>query len=210
MFGLALFLAAGTIVWAAGWAWLLLFFSFFAAVQTWLYRHNPLLLEERLHLATPDQRPWDRALFIVIGGILIASLVFSSLDGGRFHWSRLPVWVQAAGCLILLGSFALLFLTFRENSFLSVAVRVQSERGQRVVSTGPYRYVRHPMYSAIGIFLVRTTLLLGSAYGLVLGLAAVALFGLRAVLEEQMLLKQLPGYAEYVSKVRYRLVPHLW
>ncbi|MGA2112496.1 MAG: isoprenylcysteine carboxylmethyltransferase family protein [Anaerolineales bacterium] len=210
IFGLALFLPAGTLAWPAGWIWLLLFFSFFVGVQIWLYRHDPGLLQERLHLGTSDQQSWDKALFTLTESILIAWLVFSSLDGGRFHWSALPVGLQAVGGLLLLSSFCLLFLTFRENSYASVAVRVQSERGQTVISTGPYRHIRHPMYSAILIFVLGTTLLLGSAYGLILGLIAVALFGRRAVLEERMLVKQLPGYAEYESRVRYRFIPHVW
>jgi protein-S-isoprenylcysteine O-methyltransferase Ste14 len=107
-------------------------------------------------------------------------------------------------------SFYLFFLTFRENSYLSPAVRVQQERAQTVVSTGPYHYVRHPMYSAIVIFGVGTPLLLGSWYGVFFGLIIGAVIAWRAVLEERTLRQELPGYAAYMAEVKYRLIPYVW
>jgi protein-S-isoprenylcysteine O-methyltransferase Ste14 len=93
-------------------------------------------------------------------------LILISVDAVRFHWSFVPLWLQLSGALILLCSFYFLFLTFSENSYLSPVVRVQEERGQTVVSTGLYHYVRHPMYTAILVFMIGTSLLLGSRYGL--------------------------------------------
>jgi protein-S-isoprenylcysteine O-methyltransferase Ste14 len=91
-----------------------------------------------------------------------AWLVFMSLDAVRFHWSLVPAWLQAAGGVILLCSFYLIFVAFRENSYASSVVRIQAERGQTVISNGPYHYVRHPMYSGILVFSLGTPLLLGS------------------------------------------------
>jgi len=93
-------------------------------------------------------------LFPILLIIPFLWLVFISLDAVRFHWSPVPVWVQALGAAVLLCSFGLFFIVFRENSFLSTVVRVQSDRGHKVVSTGPYHYVRHPMYAAMLIFIV--------------------------------------------------------
>lgn len=210
IFALALFIPAGTIAWLSGWIFLALFFGFSLSIFLWLYRHNPGLLRERMRLGTSDQQAWDKMLFPLIQAYLLAWLVFMSLDAERFHWSSMPIWLQGAGALILLCSFYLLFLTFRENSYLSPVVRIQDERGQTVISTGPYHYVRHPMYSAILIFIVGTSLLLDSAYGVPIGLLGMLMLARRAVLEETTLSKELPGYAAYKEKVRYRLIPLIW
>src|SRR5215475_12104432 len=134
-------------------------------------------------------------------GLLAALALSLFLPAGTVAW---PVgW-------IFLGSFALLFLTFRENAYLSPVVRIQGERGHTVVSTGPYRHVRHPMYAAIVVFVVGTSLLLGSWSGLLVGSLFVVLLAWRAVLEERTLRRELPGYARYMARVRYRLVPRVW
>src|SRR5262249_17334639 len=157
-----LFLPAGTLAWPAGWLFLALFFSFYLAITLWLARHNPALLQERLHLRTSDQQGWDKLLFPVLLLYSLAWLSFLSFDTVRAHWSPVPVWLQIVGLIILMSAFVLLFLTFRENTFLSPVVRIQDERGHRVVSTGPYHFVRHPMYAAIVVFVIGTSLLLGS------------------------------------------------
>jgi protein-S-isoprenylcysteine O-methyltransferase Ste14 len=210
VFALALFLPAGTILWLAGWIFLVLFFSFFLAVNVWLFKHNPGLLQERLHLGTSDQQGWDKALFPLLLVFPFAWLVFMSLDAVRFHWSPVPAWLQMAGGLILLCSFYLIFVAFRENSYASPVVRIQEDRGQTVVSTGPYHYVRHPMYSGILVFTLGTPLLLGSWYGVLGGVIFVAMLARRAVLEERTLREQLPGYAAYMEQVTYRFIPHVW
>jgi protein-S-isoprenylcysteine O-methyltransferase Ste14 len=210
IFALALFIPAGTFAWSTGWIFLTLFFGFALSIFSWLYRHNPELLRERMRLGTSDQQTWDKLLFPLIQAYLLIWLVFMSLDAARFHWSSVPIWLQGAGAIILLCSFYLLFLTFRENSYLSPVIRIQDERGQKVISTGPYRYVRHPMYSAILIFIIGTSLLLGSAYGVLVGMLGMLMLARRAILEEHTLSKELPGYAAYKEKVRYRLIPLIW
>src|SRR6185436_15510682 len=161
-FALSLFLPAGTLAWPAGWIFLVVFFGFYLAVTFWLFRHNPGLLQERMRLRSSDQQGWDKILFPLLMVFPFAWLIFLSLDAARLHWSPVPVWLQVVGAIVLVCSFALLFLTFRENAYLSPVVRIQEDRGHTVVSTGPYRYVRHPMYAAIVVFVVGTSLLLGS------------------------------------------------
>ena len=129
VFALALFLPAGTLAWTAGWIFLLLFFGFYIAVTSWLYRHNPGLMQERMRLVTSDQQGWDKILFPIMEIFFIVWLIFISLDAVRFHWSPVPFWIQVIGMLILLCSFYFLFLTFSENSYLSPVVRLQEERG---------------------------------------------------------------------------------
>jgi protein-S-isoprenylcysteine O-methyltransferase Ste14 len=210
VFALALFLPAGTLAWQAGWVFLLLFFSFYIAVNVWLFRHNPGLIQERLHFGTTDQQGWDKVLFPLFEFLSIAWLAFMAIDAVRFHWSSMPVWIQVMGAVILLGSFYLLFLTFRENSYLSPVVRIQEERGQTVISTGPYHYVRHPMYIAILVFYAGASILLGSVFGLLFGILFTLILARRAVLEERTLQEKLPGYTSYMAKVKYRFVPFLW
>jgi protein-S-isoprenylcysteine O-methyltransferase Ste14 len=210
IFALALFLPAGTIVWLAGWIYLVLFFSFFLGINAWLFRHNPGLLQERMSLSKPDQNRWDRVLFPILLVFPFVWLVFISFDAVRFHWSPVPIWLQDIGALVLLCSFYLFFLTFRENSFLSTVVRIQKEREHTVISTGPYHYVRHPMYAAFLLFMVGTPLLLGSCYGVLLGLAFMIVLARRALLEESTLRKDLCGYTDYMAQVKYRLIPYIW
>ena len=210
VFALALFLPARTIAWPAAWIFLLLFFGFYLTVTLWLYRHNPGLMQERMHLSAPNQQGWDKILFPIMEIFFIAWLIFIALDAVRFHWSSMPPWVQAIGALILLCSFYFLFLTFRENSYLSPVVRIMEERGHTVISTGLYHHVRHPMYMAILVFIVGTSLLLGSWYGLIFVIVCMVILARRAVLEEQMLLKGLSGYADYKAQVKYRLIPYVW
>ncbi len=210
VFGLALFLAAGTFAWVSGWVFLVLFFGFTVTVTQWLLRHNPGLLQERMTgIGKPNQPLWDKVFFVAVEVFFLAWLVLMPLDAIRFHWSKMPAWLQLVGVVLLLCSFWIFFLTFRENPYLSPAVRTQPERGQTVISTGPYSYVRHPLYAGVIPFVAGTTFLLGSWYGL-LGLIIVVGVGFRAVREERVLLTELPGYDMYMARVKYRLIPYIW
>ena len=211
VFALALFLAAGTIAWPAGWAFLVLFFGFTLAISQWLLRYNPGLLTERMTgIGKPDQKAWDKVFFALLNVVFLAWLVLMPLDAARFHWSQMSPFIQLIGALLLLCSFYFFYLTFRENAYLSPAVRVQTERGQTVVSTGPYHFVRHPMYATALIFLVGTDLLLGSWYGLLLMLIISVAIAVRAVQEERTLRAELSGYDGYMAQVKYRLIPYVW
>ena len=210
VFALALFVSAGTLAWPAGWIFLGLFLGFALALFAWLYRHDFGLFQERLRLGTSDQQPWDKVLFPLLQACLLVWLMVMGMDAVRLHWSALPRWLQGLGAVILLGSFWLFFLTFRENSFLSPVVRIQADRGQTVISTGPYHVVRHPMYSAILVFMIGTSLLLASGYGLLVGSLGIAVLARRAVLEERVLIKELADYRAYQTQVKYRFLPYLW
>ena len=211
VFAVALFLPAGTVFWPAGWAFLFLFFGANAALARWLLRHDPELLQERMTgFGKPGEPAWDKVFLVGVQVFLLAWLVLMGLDAVRFRWSQMPGWLQVVGAILLLVSFYLFFLTFRENPYASAAVRVQTERGQTVVTTGPYRYVRHPMYAAGIPFMVGTNFLLGSWYGLLMGLTFTVGLALRAVQEERVLQAELPGYEEYMARVKYRFIPHIW
>jgi protein-S-isoprenylcysteine O-methyltransferase Ste14 len=206
-----LFVAADTIAWPAGWAFLVLTFGLGAGTYWWLVRHDPGLVRERMTgLDKSAESRWDRLFVVVACVVMIGWLVVMPLDAVRFQWSHVPAPVQVAGTVLLLGSGWLHFLVFRENSYLSPAVRIQSERGQTLVDTGPYRYVRHPMYTSVVGLMVGTSLMVGSWFGLLGGLALGVAVAVRARGEERILTRELPGYDTYMTRARYRLVPFIW
>ena len=162
----------------------------------------------------------------VLGALEKLQRFFAALDQWKFAHKRLilaylPVWygdenaivrnkLYQAGAVAMVVSFILMSLVFRENAYLSGTVRVQQERGQTVITTGPYHYVRHPLYAG-GLFLfLGTPLLLGSWYGFLMILLFLTVLLVRAVLEERTLLQELPGYDAYMTHVKYRLIPYVW
>ncbi len=211
LMALVLFVPAGTIAWPAGWVYITLFGGGFIVVSLWLLKANPDLLRERMgRLVRSDQKPWDKIWMPAFQVLTFAWVILIALDAARYHWSQVPSWLQFVGVILLLGAYSLFFLTFRENTYLSTVVRIQKERGHKVIDTGPYRYVRHPMYVGMILFFIGTPLLLGSWYGLIGGLTLIVILARRAVLEERMLRNELPGYEAYMQKVKFRFVPRLW
>jgi protein-S-isoprenylcysteine O-methyltransferase Ste14 len=210
-FGVVLFLPAGTLAWPAAWVYLVLLFGFTIGITIWLSRFNPELLEERMSgIGKPGQKTWDKVFLALLLPVFFGWYVVMALDAVRFQWSHLPPWLQWIGAVILLTAFYIFYLTFRENTYLSPAVRIQTDRGQTVVSTGPYRHVRHPLYAGFNLFTVGTALLLGSAYGLPGAVVLNAFIAWRAVREEEVLQRELPGYSDYMARVKYRFFPYLW
>jgi protein-S-isoprenylcysteine O-methyltransferase Ste14 len=211
VFAALLFVSAGTVLWPAGWAFMALFFSFALAIVLWLGREEPELLAERM--SSPIQRGqplWDKVFVAAVMVLFLTWLIVMPLDAVRFGWSEVPDWLQLLGALGVVLSLYIMFLTFRENAYLALVVKLQQERGQSVVSTGPYRYVRHPMHASMFVFFPAAALLLGSWWGLMLCVALLGLLVWRIPLEERMLEKGLAGYEEYAQKVRYRLIPRVW
>ena len=211
VFAALLFVSAGTLLWPAGWAFIAIFFSFAVAIVLWLAREDPELLAERM--SSPIQRGqplWDKVFVVAVMVLFVAWLILMPLDAVRFGWSEVPDWLQLVGALGVVLSFYIMFLTFRENAYLALVAKVQQERGQSVVSTGPYRYVRHPMYASMLLFFPGSALLLGSWWGLMFCTVLLGLLVWRIPLEERMLENGLTGYDEYARRVRYRLIPRVW
>ena len=210
-FTLALFVPAGTLAWPTGWSYVAVSFVLGIAMIVWLIRYSPELLAERVTgLRRADQKEWDKVFvaFIIVG--FFSWLAVIGFDAARFRWSSMPTWLQLVGGILFLISYYGFYLTFRENPYLSPAVRIQKERGQTVISTGPYRHVRHPMYAAFILYVFGTPLMLGSWLGVVWGLLLIVAIARRAVLEERTLREELPGYDDYMARVPYRLVPGVW
>src|SRR5215469_10397873 len=165
---LIMFLSAGTLAWPAGWIYLILLYGWLLIGIVLLLKYNPGLLAERINISPPNQQAWDKVFVLLLDVFFFAWVILMPLDAVRFHWSQMPFFLQVVGGVALAVSFVLMSLTFRENSYLSPTVRIQQERGQTVISTGPYHLLRHPMYAG-GLFMfLGTPLLLGSWYGLLL------------------------------------------
>jgi protein-S-isoprenylcysteine O-methyltransferase Ste14 len=206
-----LFVPAGTIWWPQAWVFLVELAVTGLLISGWLYVHDPALLAQRM--ASPVQREqpaWDRIFMICILLFFCAWLAVMGLDAVRFRASHVPVWAQVVGALAILVSQYVFWLVFRANSYAAPVVKVQTNRGHAIATTGPYALVRHPMYAGAILLLIGIPLLLGSWYGLVLAPVLVVGFAIRAVLEERTLQAQLPGYADYAARVRYRFVPLIW
>src|SRR5580692_7367944 len=137
-------------------------------------------------------------------------LILMGLDAVRFRWSVMPKWLQLIGVVGIVLSFWICYCTFRENTFLAPVVRIQKERGHKVISTGPYSIVRHPLYAGALLLMPATSLLLGSWYGVLGSVVVAAGVVIRTLMEEKTLLRELEGYPEYARRVRYRLIPFAW
>jgi protein-S-isoprenylcysteine O-methyltransferase Ste14 len=206
-----LFGPAGTAAWPSAWVFIGELAVPSVLIGAWLARRDPALLAERMSgLFRPGQSRADRALMAVFLALTVAWLVAMALDAMRFRLSHVPVWLQAVGAVAVALCFYLAFLTFRANTYAAAAVRVQTERGHRVVTDGPYAVVRHPMYAGAILYFLGTPLLLGAWYGLAFAPVFIALLAVRAVMEERMLARALDGYPAYAARVRFRLVPYIW
>jgi protein-S-isoprenylcysteine O-methyltransferase Ste14 len=206
-----LFAAAGTWRWPQAWIFIVEMIATGIAISMWLARHDPGLLAERM--SSPIQRGQaigDKLILLFICVAWPAWLVFIALDAKRWRLSHLPTWAQIAGALLILVAMYACYRTFRENSFAAPVVKIQKERGQTVVTTGPYAVVRHPMYAGAGLMFFGIPMLLGSAWGLALGPAWYLLLALRIPLEERVLRENLAGYDDYARRVRWRLLPGVW
>lgn len=208
--GALLFACAGTMHWPSAWVFLATCALLGPLCGWWLYRVDPALLAERLRpVLQRDQPAADKAFMIVFVIAMLAWLAAMGLDR-RTQFSDMPVALQALGLVLFVLSTLFILWVFRENSFAAPVVKLQADRAQRVVSTGPYAHVRHPMYSGMILFFAGVPLLLGSWWGLVMAPVIVVLFAVRIGIEERTLREGLPGYSDYMTRVRYRLLPGVW
>lgn len=208
--GALLFACAGTMHWPSAWVFLATCALLGPLCGWWLYRVDPALLAERLRpVLQRDQPAADKAFMIVFVIAMLAWLAAMGLDR-RTQFSDMPVALQVLGLVLFVLSTLFILWVFRENSFAAPVVKLQAERAQRVVSTGPYAHVRHPMYSGMILFFAGVPLLLGSWWGLVMAPVIVVLFAVRIGIEERTLREGLPGYSNYMTRVRYRLLPGVW
>ena len=209
-FAAVLFVPAGTLHWPGAWVFLGFMVLTGLACGSWLAKNNPALLAERMRPPIqPDQPAADKVIIWAFGATNLIWFIVMGLDE-RVHPARMPPGLQALGLALLIASSAFIMWVFIENTFAAAVVKVQSERGHHVISSGPYALVRHPMYSAAVLFMVGAALLLGSWWGTAVSPVFAVLFAVRIGIEERTLMTGLPGYADYAVRVRYRLLPGVW
>jgi protein-S-isoprenylcysteine O-methyltransferase Ste14 len=205
---LLLFVPAGSLRFWEGWIYWILFSLGVIAITLYFLKHDPQLIEGRLRAGPRAEQETIQKIIQAIAAVLFfAVLIVPALDY-RFHWSRLPTAIVVIGDFLLVLSFAMIFFVFRENSYAAATIKVEAE--QRVISTGPYRLVRHPMYSAALILFLATPLALASAWGLIVVIPLAATLIARLMDEERYLSAHLPRYDRYRQRVNYGLIPLVW
>ena len=203
--GLLIFLPAGTIRYTYGWLFIsLLFVPMLIAGFVMLYK-SPEFLKRRLD--AKEKQGTQKGVVAFSGLMFIAGFVVAGLDF-RFSWSTIPTWVVITASVLFLLAYALYAEVMRENAYLSRTVKV--EEGQTVVDTGLYGIVRHPMYAVTILLFLMIPLILGSWYALIAFAFYPTIIIVRLKDEEALLTKELPGYAEYKQKVKYRIIPFIW
>ncbi len=201
-----LFLAAGTLRWPAAWVYLGAYVACYTIGLAWVARVNPAVINERGR--RPDNvEAFDRRFHRLMPVLIFGGLLLGGLDQ-RYGWSAVPLALQVVGLGLVVMALSLAVWVLATNAFAARVVRLQD--GQRVISDGPYRLVRHPMYSGTVLSWVGSALALGSWWMLVPAAAGIALFIWRTNQEDATLQEKLPGYAEYTTRTRFRLLPGVW
>lgn len=203
--GLLIFLPAGTLVYPCGWLLMGLLFAPMLIAGFVMYFKSPGFLAKRLD--AKEKQGKQKGVLAFSGLMFIAGFVVAGLDY-RFGWSTIPVWVVIAASALFLVAYALYAEVMRENAYLSRTIRV--EEGQKVVDTGLYGIVRHPMYAVTILLFLMMPLVLGSWYALIVFLFYPAIIVVRLKDEEDLLTRELPGYEAYKQKVKYRIFPFVW
>jgi protein-S-isoprenylcysteine O-methyltransferase Ste14 len=211
-FPFLIFLLSGDWLWPEAWVWTIWYLTLSFGTIVYLYRKDPALLAERYQKPGGEgQKGWDRYVVVALVVSYFAWIILMPLDAKRYEWSGpIPLWLKVLGGIGLLKSAFFMFRSYADNTFVSPLVRMQKERKQKVISTGVYGFVRHPMYLGGITLFISTPLLLGSLYGFWLGVGISLLIAGRTIGEEKMLVKELKGYTAYQKKVRYRLIPWIW
>ena len=203
--GALLFLPAGSFAFMGGWIFIVLLFIPMIVLGIVLFIKAPELLEKRL--GAKEKENTQKGVVALSGLLFLAGFIVAGLDY-RFGWSHVPTWLVIVSSVTLLASYALYAEVMRENAYLSRTIEVQE--GQKVVSTGLYGIVRHPMYAVTIWLFLSIPLVLGSFWSLLCFLPYPIIMAVRILNEERVLTEGLDGYADYKQKVKYRLIPFIW
>lgn len=206
--GVLLFVPGRSLNFWQGWVFLGLFFGSSLAITIYLAKNDPQLLARRINGGPGAEKVKNQSLVIALLLIVFVMLFVLSAIDHRLAWSSVPLWVVACGNALVALGFLIVFFVFKENTYASAIIEVNAD--QKIISTGPYAYVRHPMYAGGVVLLAGIPLALGAWWGLLLVVLMVLLIGCRLLLEEAFLIEHLDGYKDYQNKVSYRLLPFIW
>ena len=205
-----LFTSAGTVNWINGWIYLGLA-CLSQLVSTFvLAKVNPQLLNARGSVVKENTKSFDRVWVVLIPVLTFVNLIIIGFDAVRFTWSSMPFWLNIVGVVLLIVASPIATWAMAVNKFFEWTVRIQDDRRHYVCKDGPYQVIRHPGYAGLIISVLVYPLILGSYWGLVLSSFLALIIIVRTALEDRVLQKELPGYREYASKVKYRLIPFIW
>ena len=208
--GAILFGSAGTFAWPEAWVYIIIQFGWSAAITVWLWSHDIELLKDRLKFTKKSAKGWDKILTLVSSPFYAAYLIIPGFDAVRYRWSDVPAWVEVLCFILVIMAFFWITWIMKVNTYLSRFVEIQEERGHKVITTGPYRFVRHPMYSGSTILLIALPVALGSLYALIPLAFCMVIIIIRTALEDKTLHNELEGYVAYAQKTKYRLIPGIW
>ena len=209
IFVLCLFLPAGTWAWFRGWLFFVVVVAASILITLYLRRVNPDVIAARVN-RHGGTKGWDRLLLGILIPAMVSILPVAALDDSRYHWFHLPWWGCVLGYALLITGIVGLTWAESVNRFFEPTVRIQTDRGHRVIDTGPYAIVRHPGYVSGFLVFIGMPLCLGSLWALIPGILLCPLLVLRTIWEDQTLRDELAGYEEYTQRVRYRLIPGVW
>ncbi|HUN57585.1 MAG TPA: isoprenylcysteine carboxylmethyltransferase family protein [Candidatus Binataceae bacterium] len=212
IFGVLLFGPAGTLNWWRAWVFLGVVLIATVTMMTTVFRGNEELLKERFKPPIQKDQPLaDKIVLMVFVALFFALIVMIPLDVFRWHWLAGPGTVVSwLGLALFAGGWWLIAISLKTNPFAAPVVKLQAERRQTVIASGPYRLIRHPMYSGGVLLMIGIPLWLGSYAAALFAAVPILVLALRIIFEERFLQRELKGYTEYEAKVRYRLVPFLW
>jgi protein-S-isoprenylcysteine O-methyltransferase Ste14 len=206
--GVMIFLPAWSLRFWEGWVYWSLYSVSSLLIMVHFLKYDPRLIKRRLEVGPGAERRRSQVIIQSFASLmLIVLFILSGLDH-RLHWSPVPIPIVLTADLLVLLGFLIIFFVFRENSYASGVVTVEAD--QQVISTGPYRLVRHPMYVGVSLVFLATPLALGSLWAFVPAVSFCGMLVIRLLDEERFLLASLPGYGSYCDKVRFRLVPLVW
>lgn len=199
------FVPAGTLAYWEAWVYLIVILIFMFCFMIYFLKNDPELLERRMRTKEKETEQKRIVKFLFLACLF--TILLPGFDK-RFEWSHVPVAVVIFADIIVLLGYSIIFLTLRENSYASRIIEV--EKGQEVVSTGPYTIVRHPMYLGSTLMFLLTPLALGSYWAIIPAVFIIPILMTRIRNEEQILEKELKGYSEYMQKIKFRLIPGIW
>ncbi len=209
LYFLALVIFSGMLDWFNAWIYLLSSTIYISIYVLILFKKNPEILNERGRVLRKETKPFDKVFVILwLPGNFVCAIIMAW--DIRFQWSYMPSWIFLVGIVLTIPGFVLAIKAILTNPYFELTVRIQEDRNHRVITSGPYKFIRHPGYASEIIILLSTPFILGSAWGFIPVGGMIVVFFVRTALEDRTLREELPGYKDYANNTRYKIIPYIW